>query len=129
MPFHNNIRVSIIREQWIDDVYGGAVSTGIALYFDEPSRIDYTMPRQNLTGPYGLETTKTYSFFFHYNQQHPIKLQENDLITITFPPHHPDYLKDFKAIGVSYESTHPSDPRGLLEVTTHRIEKSRGKDF
>ena len=129
MPFHFNLRVNIERETFSDDSYGGAVSTGTVIYRNEPTRLDYFMPRQNLIGPYGLETSKTYSFFFHYNQQHPITIQENDAIIPVFPLHHPQYLERFRVIGVSFEATHPSDPRGIVEVTCQRIEKSRGVNF
>lgn len=129
MPFHFNIRVSIERENHTDDVYGGAVATGTVLYLDEVSRIDYYLPRQALILVPGLETSKAATFFFHVNQQHPLAIQENDVVTITFPPHHPDYNKRFRMRGISREAAHPSDARGILETYCERIEKSRGPDY
>lgn len=129
MPLHFNIRTDIYRETHTDDEYGGAVATGTIVYPNEPGRIDYYMPRQRTELWQGMETNKMYSFFFHTNQQHPLLLQENDAIVVTFPPHHVEYLKQFRVIGVSYEATHPSDAHGILEVTCQRIEKSRGIDL
>ena len=129
MPLHFNIRVSIERETFTDDVYGGAVSTGTILYANEPSRIDYYMPRQALISVPGLETSKAVTFFFHVNQQHPLAIQENDTVIITFPPHHPEFNKRFRLRGFSREATHPSDARGILEAYCERVEKSRGVDY
>ncbi len=130
MPFHFNLRVDIYRETHTDDVYGGAVIlTGSLLYANEPSRMDYVIPRQWLTRNQGLETQKTYSFFFHTNQQHPVWLNEDDYVEIVFPPQHPQYKKRFRIVGVSFESNHPSDARGVIEVTAQRVEETRGNDY
>lgn len=129
MKLHFNLQVDIYRETHTDDEYGGAVATGTMIYQGEYCRMDYYMPRQATALGQGMETNKSYTFMFRSSQQKTVWLQENDYLQIVFPPHHPQYQKQFRVIGVSFEGTHPSDTRGIVEVTCQRIEKSRGVDL
>jgi hypothetical protein len=129
MPLHFNLRINIERETYTTDVYGSAVSTGTTVIFDEPARIDFTIPRQRHDAPQGMETDRTYSLFLHYNQQHNIDVREGDLVKIVFPPHHPEFGERFRIRAMSREATHPSDARGIIECTMISIRRSRGINF
>lgn len=129
MIYHFNIRVSLSRETFVDDSYGGAVATGTVYLREENSRIDYYLPREALTRVPGLETDKAYTFFFHVNTQHPVPLRENDIVQITFPPDHPNINDRFRVRGISREASHPRDPRGVIEAYCERIETTRGINF
>jgi len=130
MSYRLNKRCRIERENYYDDDSAGYVVTGTntIIVQDAPTRLDFYMPRVALTKVQGLETEKTYTAFLHYSWQTPYDIREQDVFILTFPPHDPLYNKRFRIIGVSLESAHPTDPRGVLELTLTRIVESRSSD-
>lgn len=126
MPYLMNARCRIERLVGTDDEYGGYSPTGTIVVSDmEFCRLDMYMPNQALIRQLGLESEKTYTIILHYNRQNPTDVRENDIIILTFPSHHPMYDFRFRVRGVSYEATHPSDPRGIIECTVTRWERGR----
>lgn len=113
-------RFQIIRSSWTDDIYGGAVETGTVIYNDIHGRLDYYTPRAQVR-EIGIETDKTYALII----RPPIDIRSEDVVVLTFPPHHPDYNNRFRVRGVQRQSMHPSDSRGFLDITLQRIETSR----
>lgn len=129
MNYQFNIKCDIIRNNYsTDDGVGGAVVTGTILWANEPSRMDAPISRDINTLKQGIETTRGFTFFFHTNRQHVITINEEDVIRISFPTHHPYYNQTFVVRGVTLESFHPS-ANGLVEVYTNRIVQSRSPYF
>lgn len=127
-----NIRVDLYRDltDLGDDPYGGSYPTSTIVNLSLPSRMDSYSPSQRMFAQQGMETTKSYSFYLHYNWQHQIDVRENDYLVVSFPPHHQFYQKKFRIKGIHIETgMHPSSPQGMIEVTAIRIDESRGNEF
>lgn len=130
MPYQFNRRCRIERENFYNDAGGGYTVTGSNTIIspDEPCRLDSYMPSIFLTKIQGQEIEKTFTLFLHTNWQHPLDVRGQDIIVITFPLHDPFYNKRFRVRGPSEEAQHPTDPRGILELTLTRIDQSRTSD-
>jgi hypothetical protein len=128
MPYLFNIRVDVIREyNNVDDAYGGSLTTGTTIYTSEQSRLDQYNVNINDTSRQGMETRRSFNFYIRSTRQQPRTVKENDIIKIVFPPHHMLYNAQFRVTAVNYESFHPSDIHGLLELATQRIVESRSQ--
>jgi len=132
MSYLANLHFKIIRELIGVDDYGGAYVTGVVVISeDQMGRLDEYIPIQARTKIQGLEIERSYSLILHYNRQNNLRapdgsfIRENDIVILTFPPHHELYNKRFRIRGVSLESAHPSDPRGVCECTITRIDETR----
>ena len=125
-----NSKCKIIRDVVRTDDYGGAeYVTGTLISSDEPCRFDFYMPKSNIGGFQGIETTKSYSIFFRSTRQHPVNIREEDVVIITWPPVHHELGKRFRVRGIQAESLHFQDPNYIVECTLIRIEESRGANF
>jgi hypothetical protein len=126
MAYLFNKRVKIERLVGVDDDNGGFSPTGTFVVSEvQSARLDQYMPSQWQIRNYGLETEVTFTLILHYGRQNPIHIIENDIVTLIFPPHDPEYNHRFRVRGVSNEATHPSDPRGIIECTLTRIRETR----
>lgn len=127
MPYLFNIKVDIIRETTTDDAYGGSYATGTTIYTSEQSRMDQYNVGLNVSFKPGMETRRSFNFYIRSTRQQPRTVKENDIIKIVFPPHHMLYNAQFRITAVNYESFHPSDIHGLIELATQRIVESRSQ--
>lgn len=134
MPAGQNIWVNITRDTFSgqDDI-GGVLTTGTVVYNHAQARLDYFASKMYSTLAIGIESDRKVTFYIRpentdlsRNAMYP---QVDDIITIDFPPHHRDFGKKFRIMGLQYDGMHPSDPRGGIEAFAIRIEGDRLEKF
>lgn len=117
------VLVDIFRiSQSADDVVGGALITGSLVYQDVHARVEDFMPEQETMLMQGLETQKQYLVLLR-----PMSLiiYERDEIAVVRPPQHRLLNQRLRVRAVQYDSVHPRDSRGHIELTVEQVRESQ----
>ena len=121
MTAGTNLLCSIYRyTESDDDIVGGAVVTGTAVYDNIPIRIE-EQPVQQLLLQQGLETVKTFDAIVVPGT---LVIKERDEIEVTFPVEDVRYGKRYRIINSRPSSMNTRDPRSYISLTLVRSERA-----
>jgi hypothetical protein len=116
----NNLKFRIVRPtNRPDDEIGGANISGVVIAEDVEGRIEEAKATMVLLQQ-GVDVTSVYR-----GQSRPVDMEENDEITVTFPPYHNFYGKIFEVVSLQEPSTNPRDGRGMRLFHLRRKDNAR----
>lgn len=118
-----NMRFTIWRMATVagDDVVGGAIPTGTAVYTEVRGRME-GRPTSQVFLEQGLETDHLSRILV---RPASMDIRERDEIEVTFPPGHFNIDERFRIVGVKRGALHPRDGRGALNLDVSQIVRSR----
>ena len=117
-----NAKATIWRmSQGADDVVGGAMVTGTAIYTDVQCRLEPLMPNQAQLSQ-GLEVVKLFAVMISPGTY---IIYERDELEVTWPANH--FLRNdrLRVQGVEHDSL--TDARAHIELTCSKIKRSRAR--
>jgi hypothetical protein len=116
-----NLRCTVFRyTEGTDDIVGGAVVTGTAVYTNIQLRLE-EQPVQQLLLQQGLETQKTFEGIVVPGT---MIIKERDEIEVTYPIEDVRYGKRFRIINARPSSMNTRDPRSYITLTLVRSERA-----
>src|SRR3990167_1983263 len=116
-----NYRCTVFRiTQDTDDVVGGAMITGTAIYTGMEFGLE-EQPTQQLLLQQGLETVKTFDAIITPGN---LVIKERDEIEITFPIEDFRYGARFRVINARPARMNTRDPRSFIALTLVRSERA-----